>query len=334
MTKDDPFDRFVERAAGPRGHVGPQTGCLDAETLARWIDGTLPTIERTAAEAHAADCDRCLAMLAAIAKTEPPAQVEAERSHASWFTVRWLAPLAAVAVVIVAWVIVQNPTERTREVATGPTPPIDAVTAPPSVAAESDLAKQARTGTASVEQQHAPSAAETRRQAPTDALRRADAQGKREAQERLARDEDRAQPTASPQRKMESAAANAVRAPTVITSPDPQVRWRFAGATVERSTDGGATWTPQSAGSEAVLVAGACPAPTVCWIVGQAGTIVLTTDGQTWNRVNFPDPTLDLVRVTARDGASATVTTVDGRTYRTDDAGKTWRVQESSAAAF
>ena len=42
-------------------------GCLDAETLAAWADGTLSRAERRLAEGRAAGCARCQSMLAAMA---------------------------------------------------------------------------------------------------------------------------------------------------------------------------------------------------------------------------------------------------------------------------
>ena len=123
-------------------------------------------------------------------------------------------------------------------------------------------------------------------------------------------------------------------APTLIVSSDPNMRWRITGSLIERSTDGGRTWTVQTIGVQTPLSAGASPAPGVCWIVGLGGTVLLTTDGETWRRLEFPDSNANLVTVAARDALSATVTTADGRIYRTEDGGKSWRVQESAVAAF
>lgn len=337
MKTEDPFDRLLERAARPPDDAQPPVDCLDAETLAAWADRTLTASERAAAETHAADCDRCLALLAAMAKTEPPAQVEVERARGSWLSVRWMAPLAAASIAIVVWALVQTPVERSPQVVSAPSPPIDAVTpATPSAPAERDATAQARTRTAEVEQKQARN--DVRQQAAAKAPGRDEERGKREHQETTVSPQSkvRSAPADAPAASRDSAAAllRAVRTPTVIASPDPSVRWQFAGPVVERSTDAGVTWISQATGSPAVLSAGASPSPTVCWIVGQAGTILLTTDGATWSRLDFPDPKADLVAIAARDGGSATVTASDGRTYRTDDGGKTWRVQENPVAAF
>src|SRR5215510_10334701 len=86
----------------------PPSGCLDAETLAAWCDGTLSRNDRAVAESHAATCARCQAMLAAMAKTAPPA------SPRRWWqtaTVRWLVPVAAVSSLAIA-VWMNRPVER------------------------------------------------------------------------------------------------------------------------------------------------------------------------------------------------------------------------------
>ena len=331
--------------------------CLDTETLAAWADGSLTAAQRAAAEAHAADCDRCLAVLAAIAKTTPPPS-EAERP--SWFPLRWALPLGAAAVAILAVVLVQNP--RTPEPSTTVLPPAaEMAKAPPAVGSEERDAKVesgATTAKAVPTKTEAPAAAESARKqaAPLRsepaANAAADAADKRIAQERLARDglvplppRPVAAPAASPplapvppvsqsQTTSQFRSARAAPAPEIL-SPDPNVRWRLAGRSLERSTDAGATWVIQSTGTETLLLAGAAPSANVCWIVGRAATVLLTTDaGGTWRRLEFPDPNADLVAVKPRDELSAIVTAADGRTYRTEDGGRTWVLQENSGTTF
>ena len=85
---------------------GPSDGgCLDADTLAAWADDALDAVARTAAEAHAADCARCQAMLAAMARTASPAPVGAA---APWWkpALRWVVPLTAAAAAVLVWAIV------------------------------------------------------------------------------------------------------------------------------------------------------------------------------------------------------------------------------------
>src|SRR5438105_1666211 len=85
------------------GMSGESPGCVDAEMVARWADDTLTRKERAAVEAHAAGCARCQSMLAAMARTAPPAVAR------SWFRsplVAWVAPLTAVAAALLIYVSV------------------------------------------------------------------------------------------------------------------------------------------------------------------------------------------------------------------------------------
>jgi len=89
------------RDALQAGMSGESPGCLDAETIARWADDALSRRERAAVEAHAAGCARCQSMLAAMARTAPPAVPR------PWFRsplVAWVAPLTAVAAALLVYV--------------------------------------------------------------------------------------------------------------------------------------------------------------------------------------------------------------------------------------
>ncbi len=91
---------------------------------------------------------------------------------------------------------------------------------------------------------------------------------------------------------------------------------------MERSSDGGATWTRVfTSGSE--LTAASTPSATVCWIVGRSGIVLRTTDGRGFERVAFPETT-DLTAFQAADGLSASVSATDGRMLQTTDGGTTW----------
>ena len=82
-------------------------------------------------------------------------------------------------------------------------------------------------------------------------------------------------------------------------------------------------WSASSSGVTEDLTAGVAPSPTVCWIVGRRGTVLLSTDGLQWRRLAFPE-SADLVTVQATDALTATVTTADNRRFRTADGGQTW----------
>ena len=70
-----------------------------------------------------------------------------------------------------------------------------------------------------------------------------------------------------------------------LSSRDSVVRWRLAGpGIVERSSDGGSSWERLDTGTRTVLAAGSCPSASVCWVVGRAGAVLLTTDARAWRR--------------------------------------------------
>jgi len=109
-----------------------------------------------------------------------------------------------------------------------------------------------------------------------------------------------------------------------IVSPNPANRWRIIGGRqIERSTDGGARWEAVPLTTTSTLSAGSSPAPSVCWIVGRAGAVYVTSEGRRFTRVAFPE-TVDLTSVTATDDRHATVMSADGRSFHTDNQGATW----------
>jgi photosystem II stability/assembly factor-like uncharacterized protein len=75
-----------------------------------------------------------------------------------------------------------------------------------------------------------------------------------------------------------------------------------------------------------MVTAGHSPTAGVAWLVGRAGGIYVTTDGARFERVPFVETT-DLVSVVAVDNRQATVTTADGRVFRTITRGATWTAQ-------
>lgn len=114
------------------------------------------------------------------------------------------------------------------------------------------------------------------------------------------------------------------REPPRIVSDDAAVQWRLAEpGVVERSLDGGTTWTRTQTGVAVEPTAGAAPSSTVCWLVGRGGLVLRTTDARTWQRVAAP-VNEDLIAVEAVDAQSATVRTAGGARYRTTDGGTTW----------
>jgi hypothetical protein len=127
-------------------------------------------------------------------------------------------------------------------------------------------------------------------------------------------------PVAGLQKRMSAAIA-----PIEIPTLDPALGWRIVGDRIERSGDGGKTWTLMLQDRGERIVAGSAPSNSVCWFVGGAGRVLLTVNaGATFVDVSLAEP-LDLASVAATDARNAMVFSVIGRRFRTDDGGRTWR---------
>jgi hypothetical protein len=120
----------------------------------------------------------------------------------------------------------------------------------------------------------------------------------------------------------------------VFTSPDRRAQWRVGpGGRIEHSADQAQTWQPQTSGVTSDLLAGAAPSEKIAWVVGRAGAILRTQDGEHWQRVTAPstgqpiassNPAPDWISVEARDALHATITSRDLRRFATEDGGRTW----------
>src|SRR5580765_4554093 len=121
LSRDESVGRLLERALRPRVTAGSLEDCPDAETLAAWSDGTLTAGEQASVEAHAADCARCQAHLAAMARM--PVDIPESALHNPQSTIqsaipnpqsairaaaRWFVPALAAAAALVAWVWVPS----------------------------------------------------------------------------------------------------------------------------------------------------------------------------------------------------------------------------------
>jgi hypothetical protein len=341
--RDSFLGRLLAETLEAHGAPVTEESCLDAETLAAWADDTLGRRERAAAEAHAASCARCQALLAVMMKTAPPAV--AEKSAWRIPALGWLIPLTAAAAALLVWAIV--PRRATLPVSDRPV----LVASDRPVALPSDrplvlpdhgraLARSAPSPPppeteAQPRRQLQPSRAPAPITAPSSAPR-ISRDSRREEASAAAVDKlqalEKSTPAAAAPPAAQSLVANASNAApafrsvigTVIVSSSQASRWRIVPAgTVERSTDGGSTWQAQETGATVTLVGGASPSPSVCWLVGPTGTVLLSTDGRSWQRVAFPEAA-DLISVRATDEKIAAVTTLDGRTFSTRDGGLTW----------
>jgi hypothetical protein len=316
-----------------------RAACLDAETLAAWIDGTLSRNEVASAEAHAATCARCQAMVAAMAKTAPPVV----HAQPSWR--RFLVPVLVPATALLALAIwVARPDENpTRGEST-----IDMARAD-----ESDRELRDRANTeASKESTSAlesaaplPPARDQRQKAEAFQMREiprppAPAAAPQEAQVETPGAIAPPPPPAAPpptaaganaarmreRKEVASYSAPATQSGTAaldVIAPEPTPGWRLNNDRIERSTDGGGSWSVVYSEADAGLVALSSPSPDVCWAVGRAGVVLLTTDGRTWKRLQVPK-TNDLASVLASDASNAVVFSADGTMWVTKNGGETW----------
>jgi hypothetical protein len=158
-----------------------------------------------------------------------------------------------------------------------------------------------------------------------------------------ARNDERAAPqgldsvSGAPAPTQLKALAQAASVAIVFASPDRTALWRVGpGGRIEHSTDQGQTWQPQTSGVTADLLAGAAPSEKIAWVVGRAGIIMRTEDGEHWQRIAPPSatqavaasvPEPDWIGVEARDVLHATIISRDFRRFVTGNGGRTW-VQE------
>jgi len=296
--------------------------CLDAETLAAWMDGSLfgPALE--VAQSHVADCSRCRAVVGAVARAEAAVPATAPVSR-RWST--WLVPLTAAAAAVTLWVVVP------RDAGVAPT-----ITQPAEQGTNARAEERESVPPAAI--QAPPTAQEQRADAAKDSAAQPESDSLQKQKSDLgaastpSRSEEQLQAGAPPapaaaREAFGAGSANTLARSSVveiqIPSPDAAVRWRIVGPVVQRSTDGGVRWAPVSTGTSGELLAGAAPSANVCWLVGRGGVVVVSIDGRQFERVKFPEAT-DLSSVTATDERSAAVSTSDGRIFTTTDAGLTW----------
>jgi hypothetical protein len=359
------MDSLLRRTTLTRAGTAETGDCLDAETLAAWCDGTLAPSRLAAAEAHASSCDRCLALVAAMERTAPPTQAPT-RVWFQGSMFRWLVPLTAAVTVVAIWIAVpRDDRSVVRESVDAPaTTGEPSVTAPPTappavppLPAASPAPTRPMSATTDEPRAGELSSARRVQQADRESDPQVQLQEQQPRRENTADDRQAAvgglaesitiagerppSDAATPQargggagggRFAAAAPAAMMRlesaiAPFEIVSPNPSIRWRAGPAgRIERSTDRGTSWTPISTSVTTDLTAGVSPSQTVCWLVGRAGTVLLSTDGVQFRPLKFPEP-INLSAVRAVDAENATVTAVDGRTFTTSDGGLTWAVK-------
>jgi hypothetical protein len=291
--RDQSLDTWLRHARSAPSAITED--CLDAETMAAWVDGGLSGALLEHAEFHVAQCARCQILLGTMARAEAAAAAPLVAPRPAWR--RWLSvgvPMVAAATIVFAvavWFNATRPPRQSTETAALQEDRATGQTAPQS-------ARPAASANA-VDSLAAPAA-------PAPSAGAGAGQG----------------PSASRDRRGLAALRESVDSIEFV-SREGSSRWRITGSAVQRSTDTGATWQMMATGTQATFTAGAAPSASVCWLVGRGGVVLLTTDGNNWRRLAFPEPA-DLNRISAEDARAASVTTVDGRTFATADGGASW----------
>ena len=292
--RDQSVERLLKESFRTSARALQPGSCLDAETLAAWIDGSLADGQLTAAREHLADCLDCRATLAAFARTTSPDAIP-EPWWRLGLSARWLVPVAATATVIAIWVAVprdeytRQPEPTTTAVGQVARPQTESTGTP---TARADRQPPAEADARSAEQPEP----EFRREAA--AAKAAPAEENKEQRDNASLAAGNAAPAPSPAAPDSTFAGRAqvgARLESVtpaqsrieIVSPDASIRWRIGPAGVaEYSEDAGARWEATSTGVGTDLTAGASPSGTVCWVVGRGGN---RAPDDRWQAVAAPD---------------------------------------------
>lgn len=359
--KDAALEALLKRASAA-ADAGPAPGpeCPDAEVMAAWLDGGLPKDLLATVRAHVGTCARCQVVAAVMTKLDS-AGSEAARVQPARKWLGWLVPVAMAVATWAIWIYIPRPeplidqeaAASATQVAQAPAPPVDAFAADPKATAprippvppvdeRKDAGKRVQVDRGGADQPAKKRDTDLAKAKPTEAGRAGEFRERQagagaaanatapKTQGAAAAPPSAAQPrvaaAAPPSAQAKESAARfeqKLADKNELVSPDPLVRWQVRGAILEKSMDAGKTWQPVRTGVTTELTSGAALSATTCWVVGRAGVVLLTTDGQTWRRITFPETT-DLSAIRATDARTATVTTVDGREYTTSNAGGTW----------
>src|SRR5215468_1980757 len=79
--------------------------CLDAETLAAWVDGGLSGAALEDVQSHVANCARCQALVGAMGRTRAAVPATQPERAPSWW-LAWAVPLTAAATAVAIWIAV------------------------------------------------------------------------------------------------------------------------------------------------------------------------------------------------------------------------------------
>jgi Putative zinc-finger len=357
--RDDPLAPAIRRTL-----EASRPDCPDAETIAAYAERELASAERRGVEQHLSNCSRCRETLLLMSRAAQADTAASSSPRFLLYRWPWLAAAAAAGLATVIWLklpadvrapeVAQVVEPNLAKEKAGQPPSGVAAVPKPSEEADANKAPAKRQPAAPVAGVAAPpSTAEQRafgeRPKPLDALR--DERKLEEAGQRRARADKRSPAPAAPVAAAPSAREPAPQRESIATDATalmasqnreymiaagpkaraeaaaavPAITWRvWASGVVERSADGGATWT-REAGVDA-LGARAVVSPTadVCWIVGDNGLILRFEPGRGWTRLT-PPAQLAFVAIEASDARNATMTAADARRFTTTDGGQSWK---------
>jgi hypothetical protein len=324
------FKRVVKSAlARPRA----VSAHPEADVLAAFAENTLLPRERATVIAHLADCADCREFLALAFPADAEGREELPKARPAWRwspVWSWAASMAAICIVVSAvWEF------RGQYVVTPPKPE----SAPMAIQAPKPAAKPeaapAKPVTTAAKQRRQftppPIAAPLEKKTPElpppppqpRALPQADALVAAQ------------QPVDVPQQSPPPAASQAVEVRSSVPAarmksarsfgamgvagraPRPSVLWSIGGESrgvLQRSDDGGATWTIVSLAGEISFRAVTSTGEEV-WVGGSAGALFHSSDqGAHWQRISF-GATGTIVAIKAGVSGEAVVTTDDGHTW-------------------
>jgi hypothetical protein len=334
-NRADEIDAILARAL--RAADSPaRPDCPDAALLAAWFDKSLVRGGAERVESHLGECPRCQGIVAAMARAESAAAAAPEAAQRPrWrilFEMRFLAPAVAGAFALVTLATVFHrrfgayrnaqpvaalqtfqesaAAARTRILAKNEAaPPRQAMELQTEAMPAAPRAAAAGAGAAGAPGAEMPGGATGATRYAGKSVTQLKAQGAREA--------------AAPQEPT-------MQTPIAVKSPDGSATWHVGtkGFISIVATEGGHFLVGrQDSGVKTDLLGGSAVSSKVCWVVGRAGTILLTTDGGNhWVRVQSPIGT-DIAGVAAHSAQSATIRTEAGLQFSTTDGGETWKLQ-------
>jgi hypothetical protein len=302
--------------------VTPTKTCLDAETLAAWVDGGLDARAAAMAEAHVSSCPRCQEIAGLIVKTIPAAPVEVPWYRS--FGAAWLVPLTAGVAAVGLWMIV----------------PTDRATAPPTPTTFASVPEQAKVKAADELKPAAPAEEARAKEQPARAR---DLGAKNEAPKLLAKqDKDQEQKRfderlspligasnadanklrvqAAPPATAVADAAVAAAPPSPSAAAAPAARAAAEAGRLEAQAPARKAFAQAAPAREATS-----PDGSIRWRLTAANALERSFDnGRTWVPIETGAGG-PLASIQAIDARTAIVTTISGRQFQTLDAGASWK---------